>query len=108
MAQQTNAQYYILISLNRLGETVIVSISMYKATTNEKVWWDKMKASSPDDLDPILERLAKNVGTHNKASVPVSIYGVTKYESKELRKIEHNSSFGLSLSQWIFFNNLSR
>lgn len=108
LAQQANAQYYALTSLNRLGETVIVSISLYKATTNEKVWWDKLKASSPDDLDPILERLAKNIGTPNKASVPVSIYGVTKYESKELRKIQHNSSFGLSLSQWVFFNNLSK
>lgn len=96
-AQSYGANFFVMGELNRIGETVIVSISMYNTNDGNKIWSDKLKAQSPEDIDPIMQKIGFNIGTENNAASNGDIYSVTNYESKELRKIEATNNFGLSL-----------
>lgn len=106
-AKSINAKYYLLGTLTRLGETVVVRISLYETLSRNVVWSDRLKASSPEDLDPIMQRIGTNLGTENTASANADIYGVTKYESKELKKINPNMYFGAALSGFVPFNKIT-
>jgi TolB-like protein len=97
-AREIKAMYYIIGSLNRLGENVIVNINLFETETGKKVWFDQLKAMSPDDLDPILQRIGQNIGTENKATTADDIYSVTNQETQQLKKKESNNNFGIGLS----------
>lgn len=106
-AKEKNAAYYITGSLNRLGENVIVNINLYETETGKKVWFDQLKAFTPDDLDPILQRVGQNIGTENKATTTDDIYSVTNLETQQLKKKESNNSFGIGLSGLALFGDQS-
>ncbi len=105
-AQELNAQFFTLGTLTRLGENVIVDVKMYETSTGNKTWNDKLKAVGPDDLDPIMQKIAAAIGTANKATTDGDIYNVTNYESKELKKKEANFSLGASIGGIVFMNNI--
>lgn len=96
-AARIQAPYYIIADMNRIGETVIVSLGLYKTADGSKVWFDMLKAQNPEDLDPIMLRLAKNMGTPVKASDAGDIYSVTQYDSKELNRQQANFNYGISV-----------
>jgi hypothetical protein len=96
-AKEKVATYFITGSLNRLGETVIVNINLYETESLRKVWFDQLKAFTPDDLDPVLQRFGANIGSVNKAATNDDIYSVTAQESKTLQKKETNNYFGVGL-----------
>lgn len=98
MAVEVGAKYYLTGELNRIGETVIVTINMYTTVDGARVWFDKMKANSPDDLDPIMQRFAKHLGTDKKAGADGDdIYSVTAYDAKALKKVQSNFYYGFSI-----------
>jgi hypothetical protein len=67
-----------------------------------------LKALTPDDLDPIMEKMATNIGI-TKPSNDGDIYGVTNYESKELNKIGANRYFGITIGGgYAFVQNVSK
>ncbi len=94
-AKQHQAKYFIKGELNALDDIVIVSVSMYETSSGNKIWSDMLKAYTPDDLDPVMLRLSKTIGTGKKASEESDIYSVTEYESPELDKVSANKSFGV-------------
>ena len=96
-ARELKAMYYIVGSLNRLGENVIVNINLFETETGKKVWFDQLKAMSPDDLDPILQRIGQNIGTENKATTADDIYSVSNQETQQLKQKESNNNFGIGL-----------
>lgn len=96
-AREIKAMYYIIGSLNRLGENVIVNINLFETETGKKVWFDQLKAFTPDDLDPILQRIGQNIGTENKATTSDDIYSVTNQETQQLKQKESNNNFGIGL-----------
>jgi len=96
--------YYVVGELNRMGETVIISISMYKTDDGSKIWSDKLKANTPDDIDPILQKVARNIGTSEKAARDGDIYSVTSYQSQQLKQIQSINSFGLSVGGALFLS----
>ncbi len=97
-AKAKNAQYLVMGTLNRLGEMVIVNVQMFDVNTGTKVWFDQLKALTPDDLDPILQRVGQNIGSEVKATTIDDIYSVTNQESQELKKKESNNSFGIGIN----------
>lgn len=103
-AQSLGCPYFIMGDLNRVGETVILSVAMYKSDDGAVVWNDKLKANTPDDLDPILQKVARNIGTENKAAGDGDIYSVTNYQSQQLRQIQAINSFGVSVGGATFFS----
>ena len=104
-AKEKGATYFITGSLNRLGETVIVNINLYETESLRKVWFDQLKAFTPDDLDPVLQRFGANIGSGSKAAANDDIYSVTAQESKTLKKKETNNYFGVGLSGAALFES---
>ena len=94
-ANENNCEYFVKGELSALGDLIIVSVSLYETSTSELVWSDLMKAKFVEDLDPILSRISKVIGTKNKASEESDIYDVSEYESNELNRYVANSNFGL-------------
>ena len=96
-AKANDCQYFIIGDMNRIGETVIISVSMYKTENNQLIWKDRLKANTPDDIDPILQKLSRAIGTEQKAAEDGDIYIVTSYESQQLKQVHSTSAFGLSI-----------
>jgi hypothetical protein len=95
-AKDIGAMYYIRAELNRVGETAVFSLSMYRTADGIKTWNSLQKAASPDDLDPILEHIARNLGKVDKEETS-DIYSVSGYDSQSLRRKNANSSYGLTI-----------
>lgn len=106
-AKDKGAQYLVMGTLNRLGEMVIVNIQMFDVNSGTKVWFDQLKALTPDDLDPILQRVGQNIGSEIKATTVDDIYSVTNQETQELKKKESNNSFGIGINGIALMGNQS-
>jgi TolB-like protein len=104
-AADLNCKYYLTGSLNRIGENVIVNIIMKETSSGNDIWRDRLKASSPEDLDPILQRIASAIGTEKKAAENNSIYSVTQNEANPLQQKQTRNSFGVSLGGVQFLTN---
>jgi hypothetical protein len=104
-AKSLNCQYFLIGDMNRIGETVIISISMYNTENGEKTWHDRLKAANPEDIDPILQKLSRTIGTKNKAVEDGDIYSVTDYESGQLKQVRANNAFGVSIGGALLFAN---
>jgi len=77
---------FIITEFTRLGENVITSFKLYDVNNESAVWSDRLKAKNPDDFDPIIQRVARNIGTKNKATDDDDIYSVTEQETKSPKK----------------------
>lgn len=102
IAKQLNCAFYLVGDLNRVSETVILNVAMYSVENGNRVWGDRLKASGPDDLDPIFQKLSRVLNSKDKATSDGDIYSVTSFESKQLRQIEVKNYFGLSLGGAFF------
>jgi TolB-like protein len=101
-AGELGCAYYLVGDMNRIGETVILTLSMYTTMDGKRVWGDKLKAANPEDLDPIFQKLARAVGSADKAAEDGDIYSVTSFESRELRQVQVRNSIGLSIGGAFF------
>lgn len=97
-ASALNAKYFLIGEMNALNEVMIVSLTLYNTNDKSKVWSDVLKAKTPDDLDPILQKIANNFNTETKSANTDDIYSVTQYDSKELTKVQATTNFGVSIS----------
>jgi len=97
-ASALNAKYFLIGEMNALNEVMIVSLTLYNTNDKSKVWSDVLKAKSPDDLDPILQKIANNFNTEAKSVNVDDIYTVTQYDSKELTKVKATTNYGVSIS----------
>ena len=86
VAIKKNCTKFILAEFTRLGENVITSFKLYDVNNESPVWSDRLKAKNPDDFDPIIQRVAKNIGTKKKATNDDDIYTVTEQETKNPKK----------------------
>jgi hypothetical protein len=91
--------------LNRVGETVVISISLYKTENGEKEWNSIQKAISPDDLDPIMQKLSVTINNRNSINNSENIYNVTDYNSRQLNKITANTYWGIEIGGGATFIN---
>jgi hypothetical protein len=96
-AKAMNINHVLMGELNRTGETVIVSLTMYKTIDGTKEWGSMQKASKPDDLDPIMQKIASGLNTKVDGAVDGDIYNVTEYESKELNKMKATTYYGVEV-----------
>ena len=101
-AEELQCPFYLLGDMNRIGETVILNVSLYETKSGNRIWGDRLKAAGPEDLDPIFQKIARAVGTQNKAAADGDIYSVTDYESQELKQVKVRNSFGLAIGGALF------
>jgi hypothetical protein len=97
-AIEKNCSKFIMAEFTRLGENVITSFKLYDVNNESPVWNDRLKAKNPDDFDPIIQRVARNIGTKNKAVDDDDILSVTAQETKKLRKKSISSYIGAQVS----------
>lgn len=93
-AREAGATYFLRGELNRMGELAILSLTLYRTSDGTKVWGGLEKAASPEDLDPVLSKLAGAMGTQDDKG---NIYNVSDYRARELRRMNANNSFGFIL-----------
>ncbi len=105
VAKEKKCKYFIIGDMNRLGETVIFSIGLYRTDNGALVWSDRLKADTPEDMDPILQQVAAAIGSEQKAAESGTIYNVTDYESRRLRQVKANNAFGISIGSAFFVSD---
>lgn len=96
-ATEKGCSKYIIAEFTRLGENVIMSFKLYDVGSEAPIWDDRLKARNPDDFDPIIQRVARNIGTKNKAVDDSDIYSVTEQETKTPKRKGVNAYIGMSV-----------
>ena len=99
---------FIFAEFTRIGETVITSFKLYDVNNESAVWSDRLKAKTPDDFDPIIQRVARNIGTKNKAVDDDDIYSVTEQETKSPKKKGLSSYIGGQITGMLSVNPKAR
>lgn len=94
---------YIIVEFTRLGENVITSFKLYKTSSDAPIWTDRLKAKNPDDFDPIVQRVSRNIGTKNKATDDSDIYSVTQQETKKPRRKGVSTYLGVGIGGFLSF-----
>ncbi|MGB0880880.1 MAG: hypothetical protein ACPGTO_09975 [Polaribacter sp.] len=102
-AKALKTTYYILADMSAMGNLLIVQMKMYNTSTNELFWTDVVKADKIEDLDPVLNTLAKNLGISEPNQKTDNIYNVTNYKSKNLNRKLANDSWGIILGGGTLF-----
>jgi hypothetical protein len=74
-----------------------MSFKLYNVGSEAPIWDDRLKARNPDDFDPIIQRVARNIGTKHKAVDDSDIYSVTEQETKTPKRKGVNSYIGMSV-----------
>lgn len=105
-AKSLDCPYFLIGDINRIGEKVIISVNMYKTDDGSLFWSDRLKAQNPDDIEPILQKISKTLGTDKKASEESNIYNVTSYDSYKLKQKRANSAFGASIGAVVLMNEM--
>ncbi len=80
------AQKSIIGSLTRLGERITVEARLINVATEEVIFSDRFSASTVDDLDVALRKVAEAVATQKKIESEVTRYAITEEESQETRR----------------------
>jgi len=96
-ARQMGARYAVVVYIARLGSSAKVKLTAYDAATGQVAYRDQLDAGTPDDMDPVLERLVKGMATGKPASDTADINTVTQKEADPLRKRRATSVFGLRI-----------
>lgn len=96
-AREKGCSKYIIAEFTRLGDNVILSFKFYSVNDDSPIWADRLKAANPDDFDPIIQRVARTIGTKEKATTDQDIYNVTENETKLPKRKKAYSYFGLGL-----------
>jgi len=104
-ARENGYPYVLLGTMNALGDNLFISIQLLQTSSGNIVWSDKMKATGPEDLDPIMSRVGKALGTERKAVAADDIYNVTDAESSTLRKKPASKMIGVGIGGLILPNS---
>jgi hypothetical protein len=96
IAKQVGAEVAVVLHITRLGEAATARLSAY-SVHGRLVYSDSLRAASPEDLDVILERLAKGMATGKSAQQTAEIDTVTEKEADPFLKMTATSVFGIKL-----------
>ena len=96
-AAEKGCTKYLIAEFTRLGDNVILSFKLYAVGNDAPIWTDRLKAANPDDFDPIIQRVARTIGTKQKATTDQDIYNVTENETKQPKRMKAYSYFGIGL-----------
>ncbi len=105
IAKTQNIKHIIIGELNRVGETVIVSLSMFNTENGVKEWSTIQKAQNPDDLDPIMQKIAFAINNRHSNVSAENIYNVTDYNAAQLNKMNATTNFGVEIGGGPVFLN---
>jgi len=88
----------VIGSLTRLGERITADVRLVSVIKKEVVFSDRFSATSVDDLDMTLRKLAEAVASRKKIESELGRYAITEEETMEQRRkksyITSGASFG--------------
>jgi len=96
-AREKSFPYLLMGDLNAIGDKLFISFKLIQTSSGAILWSDRMKAADPEDLDPILMRVGKSLGSEKKAVNSEDIYSVTYEDSKGLQKKQVFTMVGLGI-----------
>lgn len=95
-AHSARASLAVTLRVSRLGSSTTARLAAYRP--DGTVWHtDQLGAASPDDLDPVLRRLAQGLAGSRPAAGLAEIDTVTEREAAPRRKLSSTHVFGLRL-----------
>lgn len=74
IAKRKGCRYALYINISKRGEGVLFAFVMKDTENNSTLWHDEYKALIPEDIAPILFRVANSMGTGKNGSNPKSFY----------------------------------
>jgi hypothetical protein len=95
-ARQAGASRAVTLRISRLGSTASVRLAAYRPDGTQ-AHADELTAGTPDELTPVLRRLAEGLATGRAARDLASIDTVTSPEADAYLKYTATSTFGLAL-----------
>ena len=96
VARASGAQLALALRVARLAQNASVRLAAYR-TDGAVVHLDQLGAGEPDDLDPVLKRLAVGLATGSPARQLAEIDTVTAREVQPLHRVPAEMMFGLRL-----------
>ena len=95
-AREAGAALGVTLRVSRLGATALARLGAY-LTDGASFHSDELSALGPDDLDPVLRRLAEGLASRSPARDLAEIDTVTLRESRPLLKRQASYAAGLRL-----------
>jgi hypothetical protein len=96
-AQAVGASRAAVLRLSRLGSVLRARLAVYEVPGGRQLHFDDMPAGSPNDIDPVLQRLAQGYAAGSRAAAVAEIDTVTDKEASPLNRIPASKGFGLRL-----------
>jgi len=100
-AKSQGCSYLLQTTLTRLGETVQVNARLMDLNSNSYVFKRSYKASSPDDLHPILSQVGNALQDPKFAAIE-TIYDVSNADAKTLTKKRVSTYYGINVGYSYF------
>ncbi len=91
------ADLAVTLRLTRLGNVVRARLAAWRVADGTLVQTDDLPAATPDDLDPVLQRLAAGLASGKPARDAAEIETVTQKESEAYAKVKATNVFGVRL-----------
>ncbi|MEM9022621.1 MAG: hypothetical protein AAGB22_02680 [Bacteroidota bacterium] len=96
-AQQQQIPHYLQGRVSRMGDLMLVTMALYNTATDSLEWESLLKGTTEEDLDPMMQQLARQLSRQRSGQSEADIYSVTRHESEELQKIQANYNWGLTI-----------
>jgi hypothetical protein len=100
-ARGADASLGVTLRISRLGESALVRLAAYRPD-GAAAHLDELGAGSPDDLEPVLRRLARGLADGRPARELAELDSVTERESDPYLKYAATQLFGVRLGTAFF------
>ena len=98
VARVVGAEQAIVVRITHVGSTARVRLTVYWAHNAEVAYWDSIVvAGGPDELDPVLERLAHAMQIGRPVRDSAELETVTVKEGQALNRRNASRSFGIHI-----------
>jgi hypothetical protein len=103
VARTAGADLAVTLRVSRLGANAHVRMGAYRPD-GSVAHVDELVAATPDDLDPVLQRLAKGFAEGRPARTVAEVDTVTQKEAEAYKKMQATNVFGLRLGGAMIMN----
>jgi hypothetical protein len=102
-ARAAGADVAVTLRISRLGSNALVRMGAYRPD-GSVAHVDELSAATPEDLEPVLQRLAKGFAEGRPARTLAEVDTVTQKEADPYKKMQATNVFGLRLGGGMIFN----
>ncbi|MBI4722913.1 MAG: hypothetical protein HY769_07985 [Candidatus Stahlbacteria bacterium] len=92
-SESLSVSYAVIGNINKLGNKVIISVSVINRWTKSRVFSDKLTSANVDDIETVIKRLATTVCEFKKSGKHVTVETVTAEEARpKLRRTSYGTA----------------